>query len=74
MEMVYHRVVFKRAKRPFRRTDGLLAQLVQCLEVEMAESLVPVPHFIITARGEAEWPSHLEMEDIETVRTVRGPS
>ena len=47
-----------------------LAQLVQHLEVEMAEPFVPVPRFIVSARGEAEWSSHLKMEDIEAVRTA----
>jgi hypothetical protein len=49
---------------------GLLAQLVQCLELEMAKLLMLVPCFIISTRGEAKWPSHLELEHVESVRAA----
>lgn len=46
---------------------ALLAQLVQRLEVEVPEPLVPMPCFIITTSSEVEWPSRLELEDVEAV-------
>jgi hypothetical protein len=50
-----------------RAHHGLLAELVQRVEVEMPKPLVPAPSFVILACGEAERLGRLEMEDIEAV-------
>jgi hypothetical protein len=42
---------------------GLLAELVQRLEVEMTEPFVPAPGFVVLPRGEVEWLRGLKMED-----------
>jgi hypothetical protein len=44
---------------------GLLAELVQRLEVEVAEPFVPAPGFVVLPRGKAERLCGLKMEDIE---------
>jgi hypothetical protein len=44
---------------------GLLAELVQRLEVEVAESFVPAAGVVVLPRGEAERLRGLEMEDVE---------
>lgn len=49
---------------------GLLVQLVQRFKVEIAEPFMPTPHFIISARGETKWSSHLEVEGVEAIQTM----
>jgi hypothetical protein len=45
----------------------LLAELVQHVEVEVAETLVLVPRLVILAHGKAKRPSRLEVEEIEAI-------
>ena len=45
----------------------VLGELVERVEVEVAVAFMPVPCFVILARGEVEWLRRLEVEDVEAI-------
>jgi hypothetical protein len=48
----------------------ILGKLVERDEVDVAVAFMPAPCFVIFARGEAERPGRLEVEDVEAIGAV----
>jgi hypothetical protein len=53
--------------RPQSAHHVVLGELVEHVKVDVAVAFMPTPRFVIFARGEAERPGRLEVEDVEAI-------